>query len=119
MAKDHGASVKNDKQYEGLRKKGMSKSRASLRPPAVARRSAAALSGDPVPPFGPRKYFPDPHFDSCHGLRETVSGSMTHDPWRSTPVTARSESSTTRSAVAPGTSPVQGIPNARAGLIDA
>jgi hypothetical protein len=25
MAKDHGSGVKNDKQYEGLRKKGMSK----------------------------------------------------------------------------------------------
>jgi hypothetical protein len=29
MAKDHGASIKNDKQYEGLRKKGMSKQRAA------------------------------------------------------------------------------------------
>jgi hypothetical protein len=29
MAKDHGPNVKNDKQYEGLRKKGMSKSRAA------------------------------------------------------------------------------------------
>jgi hypothetical protein len=29
MAKDHGPSVKNDKQYEGLRKKGMSKQRAA------------------------------------------------------------------------------------------
>jgi hypothetical protein len=29
MAKDHGSSVKNDKQYEGLRKKGMSKARAA------------------------------------------------------------------------------------------
>ena len=29
MAKDHGSSVKNDKQYEGLRKKGMSKRRAA------------------------------------------------------------------------------------------
>ena len=29
MAKNHGNSVKNDKQYEGLRKKGMSKSRAA------------------------------------------------------------------------------------------
>ena len=29
MANDHGSSVKNDKQYEGLRKKGMSKSRAA------------------------------------------------------------------------------------------
>jgi hypothetical protein len=29
MAKDHGSSVNNDKQYEGLRKKGMSKSRAA------------------------------------------------------------------------------------------
>ena len=27
MAKDHGPSVKDDKQYEGLRKKGMSKER--------------------------------------------------------------------------------------------
>ncbi|MEA2370652.1 MAG: hypothetical protein QOH12_1046 [Solirubrobacteraceae bacterium] len=29
MAKDHGPSVKDDKQYEGLRKKGMSKKRAA------------------------------------------------------------------------------------------
>ena len=29
MAKDHGSSVKDDKQYEGLREKGMSKSRAA------------------------------------------------------------------------------------------
>jgi hypothetical protein len=29
MAEDHGPSVKNDKQYEGLRKKGMSKERAA------------------------------------------------------------------------------------------
>jgi hypothetical protein len=29
MATNHGSSVKNDKQYEGLRKKGMSKERAA------------------------------------------------------------------------------------------
>ena len=29
MAKDHGSSVKDDKQYEGLRKKGMSKERTA------------------------------------------------------------------------------------------
>ena len=29
MAKDHGSSVKNDRQYEGLRKKGMSKQRVA------------------------------------------------------------------------------------------
>lgn len=29
MAKDHGPSVKNDKQYEALREKGMSKERAA------------------------------------------------------------------------------------------
>lgn len=29
LAKDHRSSVKNDKQYEGLRKEGMSKSRAA------------------------------------------------------------------------------------------
>jgi hypothetical protein len=29
MPEDHGPSVKDDKQYEGLRKKGMSKERAA------------------------------------------------------------------------------------------
>jgi hypothetical protein len=29
MAKSHGSSVKDEKQYEGLRKKGMSKQRAA------------------------------------------------------------------------------------------
>ena len=29
MAKDHGPSIKNDKQYEGLRKKGYGKERAA------------------------------------------------------------------------------------------
>jgi hypothetical protein len=29
VAKDHGPSVKNDKQYEALKKKGMSKERAA------------------------------------------------------------------------------------------
>jgi hypothetical protein len=29
MTEDHGPSVKDDKQYEGLRKKGMSKERAA------------------------------------------------------------------------------------------
>ena len=29
MAKDHGSSAKDDKQHEGLRKRGMSKSRAA------------------------------------------------------------------------------------------
>jgi hypothetical protein len=29
MANNHGPGVKNDKQYEGLKKKGMSKSRAA------------------------------------------------------------------------------------------
>ena len=41
MAKDHGSSVKNDKQYEGLRKKGMSKSRAA----AIANTSDASSKG--------------------------------------------------------------------------
>jgi hypothetical protein len=29
MAKNHGSSIKDDKQYEGLRKRGMSKERAA------------------------------------------------------------------------------------------
>jgi hypothetical protein len=41
MAKDHGSSVKNDKQYEGLRKKGMSKSRAA----AIANTPNASSKG--------------------------------------------------------------------------
>ena len=41
MAKDHGPSVKNDKQYEGLRKKGMSKSRAA----AIANTPDASENG--------------------------------------------------------------------------
>jgi hypothetical protein len=41
MAKDHGPSVKDDKQYEGLRKKGMSKGRAA----AVANTPNASSKG--------------------------------------------------------------------------
>jgi hypothetical protein len=41
VAKDHGSSVKNDKQYEGLRKKGMSKSRAA----AIANTPNASKKG--------------------------------------------------------------------------
>lgn len=29
MTKDHGKTIKNDRQYEGLRNKGMSKQRAA------------------------------------------------------------------------------------------
>ncbi len=41
MAKDHGPSIKNDKQYEGLREKGMSKSRAA----AIANSPGASSRG--------------------------------------------------------------------------
>jgi hypothetical protein len=41
MAKDHGSSVKDDKQYEGLRKKGMNKSRAA----AIANTPDASSKG--------------------------------------------------------------------------
>ena len=41
MAKDHGPSVKDDKQYEGLRKRGMSKSRAA----AIANTPDASKKG--------------------------------------------------------------------------
>lgn len=48
MAEDHGPSIKKDKQYEGLRKKGMSKSRAaaiSNSPGASSRVGKASHSG--------------------------------------------------------------------------
>jgi hypothetical protein len=41
MAKDHGPSVKDDKQYEGLRKKGMSKQRAA----AIANEPGSSSKG--------------------------------------------------------------------------
>jgi hypothetical protein len=48
MAKDHGSSVKDDEQYEGLRKKGMSKSRAARianTPDASSKGGSASGSG--------------------------------------------------------------------------
>jgi hypothetical protein len=47
MAKDHGPSVKNDKQYEGLRRKGMSKSRAAkiANSPGASRRGGQHSRG--------------------------------------------------------------------------
>jgi len=41
MTKDHGNQIKNDKQYEGLRKKGMSKQRAAR----IANSSGASKRG--------------------------------------------------------------------------
>jgi hypothetical protein len=41
MTKDHGSSIKDDKQYEGLREKGMSKSRAA----AIANSPGASSRG--------------------------------------------------------------------------
>jgi hypothetical protein len=47
MARDHGPSVKNDKQYEGLRRKGMSKSRAAkiANTPGASRKGGKASGG--------------------------------------------------------------------------
>ena len=44
MARDHGPSVKNDEQYEGLRRKGMSKERAAriANSPGASRRGGRA-----------------------------------------------------------------------------
>ena len=46
MAKDHGPSIKDDKQYEGLRKKGMSKARAAriANSPGAERRGGRAAA---------------------------------------------------------------------------
>jgi hypothetical protein len=48
VAKDHGSSVKNDKQYEGLRKKGMSKERAAK----IANTPGASRKGGKQPTGG-------------------------------------------------------------------
>lgn len=51
MAKDHGPSVKDDKQYEGLRRKGMSKRRAAK----IANTSNASSKGGRVSGAGKRR----------------------------------------------------------------
>lgn len=48
--KDHGPSVKDDKQYEGLRKKGMSKQRAAK----IANTSDASAKGGKASGSGKR-----------------------------------------------------------------
>jgi hypothetical protein len=50
MAKDHGSSVKDDKQYEGLRKKGMSKERAAK----IANTAGASRKGGKTQTGGQR-----------------------------------------------------------------
>lgn len=47
MANDHGPSVKNDKQYEGLKKKGMSKERAAkiANTPNASKKGGKSSSG--------------------------------------------------------------------------
>ena len=47
IAKDHGSSVKDDKQYEGLRKKGMSKQRAAkiANTPGASRKGGKTQTG--------------------------------------------------------------------------
>jgi hypothetical protein len=51
MAKDHGTSVKDDKQYEGLRKKGMSEERAAK----IANTSDASKKGGKSSGSGTRR----------------------------------------------------------------
>jgi hypothetical protein len=47
VAKDHGSSVKDDKQYEGLRKRGMSKERAAkiANTPGASRKGGKKQTG--------------------------------------------------------------------------
>jgi hypothetical protein len=47
MAKSHGSSVKDDKQYEGLRKRGMSKERAAkiANTPGASKKGGKKQSG--------------------------------------------------------------------------
>jgi hypothetical protein len=52
MAKDHGPSIKNDKQYEGLRKKGMSKERAAK----IANTPGASKKGGQKSGSGTRRH---------------------------------------------------------------
>jgi hypothetical protein len=63
MAKDHGPSVKDDKQYEGLRKKGMSKSRAAriANDPNSSSKGGNEARGDEQ---GRREGRADPHPDA-------------------------------------------------------
>ena len=57
MAKDHGPSVKDDKQYEGLRKRGMSKGRAAriANTPDASKKGGKRSSGGKKKSSGGRK----------------------------------------------------------------
>ena len=57
MAKDHGSSVKDDKQYDGLRKKGMSKERAAkiANTPNASKKGGRKSSGGGGSKEGQRK----------------------------------------------------------------
>ena len=82
MAKDHGSSVKNDKQYEGLRKKGMSKSRAA----AIANTPGASKKGgknsgkkrSSWPPSAPDPGFLQPLGQSPRAVGELPLGQPDH-----------------------------------------
>ncbi len=63
MAEDHGSSVKNDKQYEGLREKGLSKARsAAISNSKLGPRRLDRHGGAEVPRLvrAGRVSFPDP-----------------------------------------------------------
>jgi hypothetical protein len=51
MTKDHGPSIKNDKQYEGLREKGMSKERAAK----IANSAGSSKRGGKSPGSGTKR----------------------------------------------------------------
>ena len=74
MAKDHGPSVKNDKQYEGLRKKRMNKSRAAAisNSPGASSRAARARAAPKVVAQRQRQRRKPVPEESCwpHGRKE-------------------------------------------------
>lgn len=51
MAKDHGASIKDDKLYEDLRKEGMSKEKAARIANAKAGGGSPSKEGGKAPPY--------------------------------------------------------------------
>lgn len=73
MADDHGPSIKDDEQYEELRKQGMSKSKAA----AIANTEDAASTGGKRPPY--EEWTKDELYERAQELDVEGRSDMTKD----------------------------------------
>lgn len=73
MAKDHGPSIKDDEQYEELRKQGMSKEKAAR----IANTPDASEKGGQAPPY--EEWSKDELYERAQELNIEGRSNMTKD----------------------------------------